>query len=536
MGPNLRSNERDMERTVRHLPLLLALFAGSVQAQTPTWSDAVACIVYSHCTPCHHEDGPGHFSLMSYAEAYPRRADMRDATAIRLMPPWPPDEEYTHLAHERVLTQEEIDIIADWANGGAPEGDAGSAPAPPVYDNEWVITTPDLSVRMEDYVIPASTEDIYRCFVMPSGISADTYLSGFEVIPGNTEVVHHVLVFQDTSGQAQVLDDDDPAPGYTSFGGIGVDGAKLIGFWVPGAQPYFAPAGFGIKLLAGADIVMQVHYPEGSDAQLDSTRINFQTTSGGFIREIGIDAFLEHFLTLTDGPLIIPPNTVQTFHNQFVTPVGVPAIALGIAPHAHLVCTSMKSYAVTPANDTIPLIDIPQWDFAWQGMYGFKNPIYLPPQTELHGEATYDNTSANPNNPNDPPAWVTLGEATTDEMMLFYFVWALGIPNDTNIVIDDTEHTPHHLDCEAVVGMNEMTTEAAANIWPSPARDLLNVEWRLDPARFTLRDASGRAATEVRLTKGVTSVNIGSFARGAYVAEVRGLDGRLLHRSTVVLE
>ena len=525
-----------MERTLRYLFFSLVLTVSAAHAQTPTWSDAVACIVYSHCTPCHHENGPGHFSLTTYADAYNNREDIRDVTGVRYMPPWPPDENYTHLAHERVLTQEEIDIIAAWANGGAPEGDAGSSPTPPVYDSEWTITAPDISLRMEDFVIPASTEDLYRCFVMPSGTTADEYISGFEVIPGNTEVVHHVLVFQDTTGQAQSLDDDDPAPGYTSFGGIGVDGAKLVGFWVPGAQPYFTPAGFGIKLLAGADIVMQVHYPEGSDAQLDSTRINFQTTTGGFIREVGIDPFLEHFLTLTDGPLIIPPNTVQTFHNQFTTPVGVPAIVMGIAPHAHLVCTSMKSFAVTPANDTIRLIDIPQWDFAWQGMYQFRNPIYLPPQSVLHGEATYDNTSANPNNPNDPPAWVTLGESTTDEMMLFYFVWALGIPSDTNIVVDATDHTPHYLDCEAVVGMTDPITEAAANIWPSPARDLLNIDWRLDPAELALHDASGRVVRQLRLVRGANTVAIGSFARGAYVAEIMGLDGRVLHRSTVVLE
>ena len=534
--PTLQASLIGME-PLRKTTCLVSLFAAwGVQAQTPTWSDAVACIVYSHCTACHHEGGAGHFSLTTYAEAYAARNDMRDVTEVRYMPPWPPDEEYRHLAHERVLTQEEIDIIADWANGGAPEGDAGAAPPPPIYDNAWTITDPDISVRMEDFVIPASTEDLYRCFVMPSGTTADAFISGFEVIPGNTAVVHHVLVYQDTTGQAQALDDGDPAPGYTSFGGIGVDGAKLIGFWVPGAQPYFAPGGFGIKLFAGADIVMQVHYPEGSDAELDSTRLNFQTTSGGFVREIGIDPFLEHFLTLTDGPLIIAPNTVQTFHNQFTTPVGVPAIAMGIAPHAHLLCTRMKSYAVTPSNDTIPLIDIPDWDFAWQGMYGFKNPIHLPPQTVLHGEATYDNTTANPDNPNDPPAWVTLGEATTDEMMLFYFVWALGLPSDTNIVIDGDDHTPHYLGCEAVVGVESPSVAPVATVGPSPASDAVFIEWRSDPAVLRLRDAAGRIVLQRHLPRGTTTIPVGAFARGSYGVEAASPDGHLLHRSTVILE
>lgn len=524
-----------MQRTIRILTLIPALSAFGVQAQTPTWADQVACILYSHCTPCHHEGGAGHFSLMTYADAYANRNDIDFVTAGRFMPPWPPDENYTSLAHERVLTQDEIDIIAAWVDGNAPEGDPGDAPAPPVYDNAWQIPAPDISVRMDDYVIPASTQDLYRCFVMPSNSGIEQFITGFEVIPGNTGVVHHVLVFQDTTGQAQALDDADPAPGYTNFGGIGVSGAKLIGFWVPGSDPYFAPAGFGIKLHPDADIVMQVHYPAGSTAELDSTRINFTTTTGPFIREIGMDPFLEHYLTLTDGPLVIPPNTVQTFHNQYTTPAGIPAIILGIAPHAHLICTSMKSWAVTPSNDTIPLIDIPDWYFSWQGMYSFRNPIYLPPGTTLYGEATYDNTSANPFNPSDPPAWVTLGEATTDEMMLFYFVWALGLPSDTNIVIDDNDHTPHHLGCSAV-GVNDSPIQAAAQVWPSPTSDLLNVEWRLAPAQLRMIDAEGRVVKQLRLVMGVNTIAVAGQARGTYVIEVKGDDGRTLHRSTVVLE
>lgn len=525
-----------MKHLFRILLLALLLRGSIVTAQTPTYADQVACILFTHCTPCHHPGGAGHFSLMTYADAYSDRFDIRDATQLKLMPPWPPDEDYTSLAHERTLTQEEIDILQAWADGGGPEGNAANTPTPPVYDNAWQIASPDISVRMDEYVVPATTTDIYRCFVMPSGTSADEWITAFEVIPGNTEIVHHVLVYQDTSGQAQALDDVDPQPGYESFGGIGVDNTKLIGFWVPGAQPYTAPGGFGMKLLAGADIIMQIHYPSGSDFELDSTRINFSTTTTGFIREIGLDPFLEHFWTMTDGPLWIPPNTVQTFHNQFSTPAGVPSIIMGIAPHAHLVCTSMKSWAVTPANDTIPLIDIPQWDFAWQGVYEFKKPIYLPPQTTLYGEATYDNTSANPNNPNDPPALVTLGEATTDEMMLFYFVWALGLPSDTNIVIDGTDHTPHHLGCEAVMGIEDSQIEAAASVWPSPASDRVNVDWRLAPANLRLIDTEGRPARSMRLVTGTNTIDTNGLARGAYAIEVKGIDGRLLYRNTVVLE
>jgi hypothetical protein len=198
----------------------------------------------------------------------------------------------------------------------------------------------------------------------------------------------------------------------------------------------------------------------------------------------------------------------------------------------------MKSFAVTPANDTIRFVDIPAWDFAWQGLYEFPNPIYLPVGTVLHGEATYDNTSANPNNPNDPPALVTLGEATTDEMMLFYFAWAFGFPSDTNIVIDDSEHTVHHLDCvvDFPIGITEATTFAGAKVWPSPADDVLNIDWKLGPATLRLYDAEGRLTHERRLVTGVNAIDVRGFVRSAYVVEMTGNDGSVLHRSTVVLE
>src|SRR4030095_15977342 len=99
------------------------------------------------------------------------------------MPPWPPDENYRSLAHERVLTQDEIDIIAAWASGGGPEGDPGNAPAPPVFPSDWVISSPDITVKMPDYTIPSISEDLYRAFVIPSGNTVDQFIKGFEVVP-----------------------------------------------------------------------------------------------------------------------------------------------------------------------------------------------------------------------------------------------------------------------------------------------------------------------------------------------------------------
>lgn len=504
-------------------------------AQTPTWSDDVACIIYSHCATCHHDGGAGHFSLMDYTDAVQNASDMAYVTQQRIMPPWPPDPTYRTLAHERVLSQDEIDIIAAWVNGGAPEGIPGNAPPPPVFTSAWDIAQPDITAVMDEYAIPTSSDDIYRSFVLPINNPTDSYIKRFEVVPGNREVVHHVLVYQDTTGQGQVLDALDPAPGYDSFGGVGVEDAKLVGLWVPGASTYTTPQGMGIKLLAGADLIIQVHYPQGSNGEVDSTRINLELDPSPFIRNMAIDPILEHFFTLTDGPLVIPADQVKTFHNQYTIPI--PATITAIGPHGHLLCQQMKSFAVTPTNDTIPLIDIPEWDFHWQGLYEFRKPIHLPSGTVLHGEATYDNTTNNPENPNDPPQLVTLGEATTDEMMLFYFGWTYGFPVDTNIVVDNSLHPAHHDNCvfDFNIGVGEVLVGEAVSVWPNPAHDQLQVKLVSGAGELRLFDALGREVLRQRVSVG-DMVDVGNLQRGAYVAEVRDLKGTVRYKAPLVLQ
>lgn len=95
---------------------------------------------------------------------------------------------------------------------------------------------------------------------------------------------------------------------------------------------------------------------------------------------------------------------------------------LGITPHAQLVCVRMKSYAVSPSGGAVPLINIPHWDFHWQGSCMFKDLIRLQGGCTIYGEAVYDNTSNNPYHPNNPPWLVKCGESTTDEMMIFYLL------------------------------------------------------------------------------------------------------------------
>lgn len=493
-----------------------------------TWADQIACLVYTHCTPCHNNEGIAPFPLQSYEDAYRYRYGMEPAISSRQMPPWPPSAHFGDLAHERLLTQEEVDLFRKWVEEGAPEGDSTRAPSPPVITETREIPDPDLSVRLPDYIIPDLTElDLYRCFVIPTDEPEDRFITGIEIIPGNRSVVHHVILFQDTTGIPLELDELDPDLGYTCFGGVGSDVASMVSGWVPGSSAFFTPDNMGIYLPRGATLIAQIHYPEGSAGQVDSTRINLKFSDRKDLRRIENLPALNHFFGI-DRPLFIPANTRQTFHETFF-PVPFKVIVTGIAPHAHLICESMKAFATTPQGDTIPLIDIPHWDFEWQGFYQFKKPVVIPAFSTLHGVATYNNTSSNHHLPGPVPVDVSVGEATTDEMMIFFFSFAVYQEGDENLIIDTTSHKPHYQNCSLgslTTSVEERNPSIKFNLWPNPARDELTLNlpdrtWV--PATVEVRDIHGMLIFTQPLRAASETIMLPpQIPEGMYFFQVRG--------------
>ncbi len=508
--------------------ILPATLGFSADAQTvPTWSDDIACLVYTHCTGCHNSNGIAPFSLMTYTDASSAAAGFPYAVNNGIMPPWPPDREYRALAHERYLTPEEITLINDWVNAGAPEGNPANAPTPPVYSSDAVITDPDIVVQIPTYTV-GSSQDIYRCFVIPTSQGVDKFITGFEVLPGNRSIVHHVLVFQDESSTPASMDANDPGPGYTSFGGIGSNSAKLIGGWVPGQGVFETPAGMGVKLPANTNIILQIHYPAGTAGEEDSTKINIKFSPSSSLREISIQPPLNHVMSITDGPLFIPANEVKTFHEEYTIPVNLTFLSVG--PHMHLIGKSIKAYGVTPTNDTIKFIDIPQWDFHWQGSYMFRNPVKIPAGTVLYGEATYDNTIGNANNPNNPPQDVSLGEATTDEMMLIYFSYLFYQTGDENIVIDDETSVAHYNDCNynSLTSVEETSDENQFSVYPNPTTNVLNISCKELFEKNTyiiISDALGREVEALQIPGSANAnnanLNISHLPSGIYSVQLK---------------
>ena len=404
------------------IPGLICAAATVAAAATPTFNKDVAPILYQNCATCHRPGEVAPFSLLTYQDAAKRAGLLATITAQRVMPPWKAEPGYGSFANERRLSDQQIALIGEWAKAGAPEGNPKDKSTPPVFPAGWEAGQPDKVLTMgKKFAVAADGPDEYRCFVMPLDTDQDVYLSGMEFRPGNRRVVHHALVYLDTTATARKLAAGSPDNGYDCFGGPKFPPSGLMGGWAPGATPQPASPDLSQLIRKGTDVVVQIHYhPSGKPEEDQSTlglKFSGPPTKGraGIIlsnRRIDIPAGDAHYVVKTAVSL---PRDVDLF---------------SITPHAHYLGKDMKATAVLPDGTTKPLIWIKDWDFNWQGQYRYKEPIHLPQGTRIELEYTYDNSDKNPHNPSHPPVQVTWGEETRNEMAVLFLGVVLPSPDD----------------------------------------------------------------------------------------------------------
>jgi hypothetical protein len=401
-----------MKRSIGILSFAWLLVAGEIKAEVPTYNKDIAPILWKNCAGCHRPGEIGPFSLLTYRDAAKRSSFLAEITASRRMPPWKPEPGFGAFHDERRLGDEEIRMIADWAEAGAPEGNARDLPPAPKFPDGWQLGTPDLVLRVsEPFGVPAAGRDLYRCFVIPIPIESDRTVAAVEFRPGNRKVVHHALLYLDNTGAARKKDDADSGPGYASFGGPGIVPTGGLGGWAPGALPRLLPDGVGKFLRKGSDLVLQIHYHPDGKAETDQSVVGVYFNKRPARQIAGGIAVRSRILNIPAGE----PRYHVTAQSD---PLPADVQAIGIAPHMHYIGKEMKVVAESPDGKTIPLIWIKDWDFNWQGQYQYQTPVKLAKGSVIRLDAYYDNSAENPRNPSRPPKRVRWGEQTTDEMCL----------------------------------------------------------------------------------------------------------------------
>jgi len=423
----------------------------------PTYYQDVRPILEANCAGCHTPGGAAPFSLRDAQSAQSRARMIAAATASGHMPPWMPAGGTPPLQHERKLTQAQKDTLRAWAAAGAPIGDA-SRPAPVPAANIPSIRT-DLTVSMpQPYTPKAEGHDDYRCFLLDPNLKEDRFITGYNVVPGIASQVHHVLLFQvppSAQPDAAAKNGKDGRDGWTCFGGPGVGGTGglegAIGSWTPGTVPSVTPEGTGVVLKGGNLIVMQVHYNLMGSVKPDTTRVQLQLApSGAKLDPLRLTAYAapvelpcpagisgdacdrrealrqvvrregQFPLVLNQSLLAMCNRTPEDYARQdakLVTSacdrrVSRDGMAVGAILHMHTRGTSAKLTLNPGTPGEKVLLDIPVWDFHWQGGYVYQQPIPLKAGDVVRITCTWDNTRGTPHR------YVVWGEGTDDEMCL----------------------------------------------------------------------------------------------------------------------
>jgi tetratricopeptide (TPR) repeat protein len=412
-----------MRKTIPILAGFVAVLL--LRSQQPiTFTHDIAPILRRNCVSCHRPGESGPFPLVGYDDAKKHARQIAAVTASRFMPPWLPEPGHGDFEGERRLTDTQIKAIADWANAGAPEGEQSDTPVLPPVPEDWQLGPPDLVLNAaQPFALPADGPDVFWNFVFRPDLTSPRYVRAVEIRAGGKRLVHHANLIVDRMNSARKLE-KNPGAG---FAGMDLniqysvfDPPGHFLFWKPGSAPYVEPDGFAWRLQPGNDLVLNAHLQPSGKPEIVQPSVGLYFTDKA-PKQFPVLIQLEH-----DGAIDIPPG-VRDFliSDDFRLPMDVDVLA--VYPHAHYLGKLLEGYATLPGGKREWLIRIPDWDSNWQAVYRYRQPVFLPAGTLVSMRYHYDNSAANPRNPNQPPRRVRSGNNATDEMG---HLWLQVLPHD----------------------------------------------------------------------------------------------------------
>lgn len=383
-----------------------------------SYTKVIAPLLIENCTQCHVKGGIAPWAMDSYEMVFGWSTMMREVLRSKRMPPWQADPHYGSFANDLSLTTAEIQTLVHWIEAGA-KRDEGEDPLLAVNQNppKWELGEPDIKVQLNKEVIPPTGVLDYRYQTIEIDLKENVWANALQVIPGNTEVLHHVLVsIEYPEGFEPPMSQRDRW----------LDG--LFASWAPGLEVEKFPTGTGRILPKGSKLLFQLHYTTNGKEQEDATQLGIYTQNTPPEKEY-----------LIIGPfnpeLKIPPHNnnyqvlaKEVFEEEFTL--------YAMAPHMHFRGKSMKFIATLPDGSEEVLLNVPNYNFNWQRYYLLEEPRILPAGTAITCEAYYDNSAQNTFNPY-PEKTVYWGDQSFDEMMIGYMSFHYGKPGDGQLSMNE---------------------------------------------------------------------------------------------------
>ena len=409
--------------------LAIAAPADGDTSKPVTFSNDVAPIFQAKCQECHQPNSIAPMSLITYQDARPWARSIKERVATRQMPPWHIDRSVgvQKFKNDMSLSDDQVDTIVRWVDGGALQGDPKDLPPPRplVTDNEWKAVRdgygpPDLIVRSSEYTMPAEHQDVWYRPMSEIPLTEPRWVKMVEIRPTSLKarkIIHHSiahLVLKDDPEAVNTLTATGPRRGPGNDPDAIVNSRPQLMEWAIGKGYDLYRPGTGKLMLPGETITWDQHIHAVGEEITGGSEIGIWLYKKG--EEPKKRSYLVGFTGIDRAKMLdIPPNSMAM--TEGFTVLKENALIENFQPHFHLRGKSMQVEAILPDGSRQVLSYVGNFNFNWMTNYIYDDAAapLLPKGTVVHVSAWYDNTKANKNNP-DPDQWVGFGDRTVDEM------------------------------------------------------------------------------------------------------------------------
>ena len=457
--------------------------AWATEAETPTYTKDIVPILNENCVSCHRTDEVAPMSFETYKQVRPWARSIKSKVVSREMPPWHAEPNVgLKFKNDRHLSQEVIDTIVAWVDGGAPQGNKADLPPAPSFAEGWQHPTgraPDFIVPLPvEYHLPPAGSIQYVDFFAKIPLEEDAYAEAVETRPGNRAAVHHITV-----NPREFEEPPDPGPTFADIGTTSGNGGRqiraaveaaaergeeldiplpsqrnarqqnaLLGLFTPGQGFEQFPPGYGMKVKGGPTTYLHfnMHYQLTGRPEIDRSSfavwlhrdpIEFEMKRNGGVEGTVIAEGQELLdgepgIQATGTYAVIPkiPAGADNFKTAGIAPFLKDTIIYQFNPHAHLRGKAFTYSLVYPDGREEMLLSVPKYDFNWQLIYELDEPLIAPAGSKLVTTAHYDNSHKNRYNP-APDRDVNWAEQSWEEMFIPFVMYAAEpseeLPTDT---------------------------------------------------------------------------------------------------------
>jgi len=410
-------------RTIAAGAVALLLASNAAAQSVPstgqaTFTKNIAPILQRSCVTCHRAGEMAPMSLMTYEDARPWARAIKARTASHEMPPFHIDKSIgiTSFKNDPSLTDEEIAMIGQWVDAGAPRGNpADMPPARQFADAGTWQFTPDIVVKFPAYKVPAAGPDLYGNLYADIPITTDRYIQAVQTraaTAGSRKVVHHALTYAVDEPDKEVSGDDS----------AGVDGGDFLVEYASGKNAEVYTGDSGVLLKAGKKAMTSYHLHSIGEATDAYIEVAMKLHPEGYVPK---HVRWSKQLAQATSEIDIPGGSVARIDGYVV--MHKAARILSFQPHMHIrgkrQCLELI-YPTGGSSAKTEMISCANFSYNWHLNYTYSDEAapLIPAGTVLHVITWHDNSQSNKANP-DPKNWVGDGQRTIDEMGFAWIGW-----------------------------------------------------------------------------------------------------------------